>query len=220
MDVAGKSNSSGGGGGSGGGEGGVLVTTGPGGRREDTSGLAFLWLMEAVLGTLGRVGNGDQDGGDCDETSCAALRLLHVLSTADDSQRAALRTPRVLHAALHFLTPTSATCSGGSNGDNAEQPPGSSSPADYPIAGSLRDPETTTAATTVPARAAANVAARRLLAELLPQRSGDNVDGNINAAFAVLASSGVAAGAGARGLAGWTGGGGGQRRARATAAGA
>lgn len=69
MDVASK-NTNGAGGGSGG-EGGVLVTTGPGGRREDTTGLAFLWLMEAVLGTLGRGGDGDQDGGDCDETSCA-----------------------------------------------------------------------------------------------------------------------------------------------------
>ncbi|CAM9977472.1 unnamed protein product [Ectocarpus sp. 6 AP-2014] len=221
MNVASKNTNGAGGGGGGGGDGGVLVTTGPGGRREDTTGLAFLWLMEAVLGTLGRGGDSDQDGGDCDETSCATLRLLHVLSTADDSQRAALRTPRVLHAALRFLTPTSATCSSSTtDGDNAEQPPESSSPADSPVAGSLHNPETTTAATTAPARAAANVTARLLLAELLPQRSGDNVDGNINAAFAVLAASGVAAGAGGRGLSGWTGGAGGQRRARATAAGA
>lgn len=146
--------------------------------------------------------------------------MLHVLSTADDSQRAALRTPRVLHAALRFLTPTSAACSSSGNGDNTEKPPESFSSADSPVPGSLHDPETTTEAVTAPVRAAANAAARLLLAELLPQRSGDNVDGNINAAFAVLAASGAAAGAGARGLAGWTGGAGGQRRARATAAGA
>lgn len=68
----------------------------------------------------------------CARISCCchtnqALRLLLVLSMADDSQKAALRTPRVLHAALAFFTPDSMGSSSGNNSSDSSSSSGTNS---------------------------------------------------------------------------------------------
>eukprot|EP00752_Nemacystus_decipiens_P006234 g5624.t1 len=225
----------------------TLATTTTSGRgagagvwREDTTGMGFLRLMEAVLGTLAG------GGGVCDEISCAALSLLHALSAADDSQRAALRTPRVLHAALTFSTPdvaqalqqgqqhvppavsAAAAPTGGANiffGAITTRSPGGRVVASTSVAGASA---AITAATLPPPppppplSVSANAAARMLLAELLPPRSGDG-HGHITAAFAAASVSGAGPAGGVGGpaqLTGWMGGAGGQRWMRPAVAGA
>lgn len=166
-----------------------------------------------------------------------ALSLLHALSSADDSQRAALRTPRVLHAALTFCAPDAAAQ--GLHCEHQASPAAAATASGaMPLFGAIttRSPGRTAATNAAPATGpraqwplpsvAASAAARMLLAELLPPRSGDGISSDITAAFAAASVSGAGAGGmvgGAAGVArgaGWTGGAGGQRWARHAAAGA
>ncbi|CAM9618319.1 unnamed protein product, partial [Pylaiella littoralis] len=227
MDVVRENSRSGGGGG----EGHALATTttttrrgAGGGLREEltatTTGLDFVRLMEAVLSTLRGGGAG------CDETSCAALRLLLVLSTADDSQKAALRTPRVLHAALAFFTPDtmgSRTSSRMSSrmSSNMSSSIMSSSSSSSSSSGSGSAAMVSTASMTAirasPRSVAADVTARLLLTELLPPHFGET-NGNIAAALEAPPSAFagapavVATAAGAAQAQRRTGGTGGRRR--------
>lgn len=162
-------------------------------------------------------------------TKIQALSLLHALSATDDSQRAALRTPRVLHAALTCCT--SVAAQGSQRGHQV--PPASAAAGTTAAEGDGPSPVfgavttriqgerasnasgtgapsaiVATTATGAPLSAmsvTANAVARMLLTELLPQGAGDgSSSGNSNIAAAFAAAS--AGGAGASGMAGGAGG--------------
>lgn len=133
-----------------------------------------------------------------------------MLSAADDSQRAALRTPRVLNVTMPYLMPYDGSCQqqqhprptptatatatattvggGGPVFDwrtavgQGQRRPRSGSDLDCRHPSCIFNPIT-------PPCVSADVAARLVLAQLLPQRPGDNM----TAAFAAFFAAGAAA---------------------------
>ncbi|CAM9581546.1 unnamed protein product [Laminaria digitata] len=167
--------------------------------RKGAVGLGLERLIEAVLERLEGAGTGQS----CDETSCAALRLLHVVSAADDSQRAVLRTPRVLGLTLPYLMCDAMAphqqqhqqqqCPLSNLHPILGEPAGWAARAGTPCCAAdyHRHPHSSLRKSTPPYRSA-DLAARLLLEQLVPQRPGDGSIASQYSAFS--ATGGVSAG--------------------------